>query len=119
MSTILLVDDDALFRAITRRQLQDLGFEVVENDSGKGAMAQIRERQPVACLIDLVMDEQEGIETICEIAEHANRPKVVAVSSNPKYLDLAASLGADVTLCKPISPEVLRTTLSQLGIASV
>lgn len=118
MKAILVADDDPLFRAIMKRHLDQMGFEVIENASGKGVIAQIRRHHPVACLIDLVMDEKEGIETIGEIAELTSRPKVVAVSSNATYLDLATDLGADASLLKPIAPDRLRSTLDQLGIAS-
>lgn len=117
MSYILVADDDAMFRTIMKRHLNQMGFEVIENESGKGVTAQIEQHKPLACLIDLVMDEQEGIETLSQIAQLADRPKVIAVSSNAQYLSYASDFGADTTLLKPISPERLRATLSQLGIA--
>ena len=116
MSSILVADDDAMFRSIMKRHLHQMDFDVIENESGKGVTAQIQRLHPVACLIDIIMEEQEGIETIREIAKLENRPKVVAVSSNALYLELAANLGADAILLKPISPDRLRATLSRLGI---
>lgn len=116
MKRILVADDDAMFRTIVKRHLNRMGFEVIENESGKGVVDQIRQHRPVACLIDLVMDGKEGIETIEEIAGIAHRPKVVAVSSNAKYLDFATGLGADTSLLKPVSPESLRSALDRVGI---
>lgn len=119
MSFILVADDDAMFRTIMKRHLDQMGFEVIENESGKGVIAQIQQHKPLACLIDMVMDEQEGIETLLEIAKLAGRPKVIAVSSNPHYLSYASDLGADTVLLKPISPETLRSTLNRLGVVRV
>lgn len=116
MSTILVVDDDAMFRTIMKRHLGQLGFEVIENDSGKGVVAQIREHQPVACLIDLIMDEKEGIETMLEIQEIPDPPKMIAVSSSARYIDLISGLGTDATLLKPVAPDTLADMLSQLQI---
>ncbi len=118
MSTIIVADDDALFRAIMKRHLDQMGFLVIEEDSGKNVLALIRQHRPVACLIDLVMDEKEGIETILEIGKLPEKPLVIAVSSNAMYLDLAEAVGADATLCKPVAPATLQDTLSRLGIGA-
>ena len=117
MSTLIVADDDALFRHFIGRQLNRLGFQVIETDSGKDVIALIREHAPTACLIDIVMDEKEGIETIIEIGQLSPRPKVIAVSSNPLYLAFAADIGADDTLTKPVTPEALGRVLARLGIA--
>ncbi len=116
MTYILVADDDAIFRAIMKRYLNQLGFEVIEEESGTRVAKQILNYQPVACLIDIFMDEKEGIETIREIAKMAIKPKIIAVSSNEVYLDAVLGLGADATLKKPVTPEALRGKLSQLGI---
>lgn len=73
---------------------------MVEKVSGKGVAREIEEIHPVACLIDMVMVEKEGIETIMEIAKLPERPKIVAVSSNPLCLEMAVDLGADASLKK-------------------
>ncbi len=114
MKKILVVDDDRLFRATMKRHLEQLGYEVVENDSGLGVDEQIQQDQPVACLIDIVMDKKEGIETIMEISKLPNRPKIISVSSNILYLDLAMSIGSDAQLLKPIAPESLTYALRNL-----
>lgn len=116
MKTIIVADDDAMFRMIMQRHLGTMGFAIIENESGKQVAEQIRQYQPVACLIDIIMEEKEGIETITEIAELPHRPKVIAVSSNAFYLDLASECGADAALQKPIALETLKATLGRLGI---
>lgn len=116
MTSIILADDDELFRAIMERHLSRMGFEVIEETSGRHVLAHIRQHHPVACLIDLVMDDKEGMETISEIQALANKPKVIAVSSNPLYLELAQTLGADATVTKPLTEEILQATLKQLGV---
>ena len=118
MSSIILADDDELFRAIMKRHLTRMGFDVIEETSGKHVLAQIQRHHPVACLIDLVMDEKEGMETISEIQALPNKPKVIAVSSNPLYLEFAQTLGADAIVTKPVAEESLRATLKQLGVVT-
>ena len=116
MKTIIVADDDSMFRAIITRQLSQPGFSVVEKVSGKAVVREIEEIHPVACLIDMVMDEKEGIETIMEIAKLPERPKIVAVSSNQLYLEMAVDLGADPSLKKTVSQQHLQAILSELQI---
>lgn len=119
MTFILVADDDAMFRTIMKRHLNQLGFEVIEEESGKRVAKQILTYQPVACLIDIFMDEKEGIETINEITQAANKPKIIAVSSSEIYLKIALGLGADAILKKPITLETLKLKLNQLGISGL
>lgn len=118
MNTILVVDDDAMFRTIMKRHLQNMGFEVLENDSGMHVTDQITQYKPVLCLIDIVMDEKEGLETIREIQDLPYRPKIIAVSSNNIYLEFATAMGADDSLLKPVSPNTLRAALDRIGVSA-
>lgn len=115
--TIILADDDAMFRHIMRRHLNSFGFKVVEHESGKHVVSQIYDLEPVACIIDIVMAEKEGMETISEIENLPRRPKIIAVSSDSFYLNLAFHLGADTTLRKPITKDQLASALVELDIS--
>lgn len=114
--TILVVDDDPMFRKVTRRQLETMGYSVIDVDSGVKIEVLIHERQPAACLIDLVMDEREGLEIISALRESFLTIKIIAVSGNADYLDFSTTLGADLALLKPIAADDLKQALSQLGI---
>lgn len=116
MSAILVVDDDQMFRTVMKHHLQGMGFSVLENDSGVGVMEQIARHKPAACLIDIFMDKKEGMETIREITELPDRPKVIAVSSDAMYLTIAKEFGIDAALQKPIALDTLRNTFDGLGI---
>lgn len=119
MKTILVVDDDDNLRLILKHHLEGFGFSVIESSSGDGVVGMIAEHKPVACLIDIVMDEKEGIETIVEITSTlASPPRIIAISSNPMYLDLVGELGADGILQKPISRPALQGKLNELGIVA-
>lgn len=114
--SILVIDDDLLFRMIMRRQLDKLGFKVIENNSGTGVMEQIQMHAPVACIIDMLLDVKEGSATIQEVLALPARPKILAVSSNPQYLSRAAELTIDGTLLKPVSQAQLGGVLTKLGL---
>lgn len=114
--TIIIADDDALFRLIMRRYLTALGFNVIDDESGKKVISQINTYAPVACILDMFMDDKDGIETILELAELPNKPKLIAVSSNAFYLNAAKDFGVDAVLIKPIDQDQLIMVLDLLGV---
>ncbi|MCP5277745.1 MAG: response regulator [Thiobacillus sp.] len=116
MKTVLVVDDDPIFRMVMKRHLREMGFAVVENDSGEGVVEQVAQFRPLACLIDIFMDKKEGLSTIRDIYRLADKPKVIAVSADPMYLDMSRDLGADASLRKPIPFDVLQSVLTQLEV---
>ena len=116
MSTILVVDDDALFRTIIRHHLIGIGYDVIEHDSGIGVDKIILKYRPVACIVDIIMDEKDGADLIREIAQWPLRPKLIALSSDYECLALANNFGADAVLSKPIVDGIIEQTLDRLGI---
>lgn len=112
--TFLVVDDDPIFRGHMTLLLTELGYHVIESSSGLGVNELVTREKPVACLIDLVMAEREGIETILELRSRPDCPKLIAASSNPMYLSMVEPMGVDAILHKPVSQERLQTTLNQL-----
>lgn len=114
--TIIVADDDTLFRLMMRRHINALGFEVIEDENGVNVARQIKQFNPVACIIDIVMEKKEGIETIIEMKALPQCPKIIAVSSNNYFLSLATSFGVDGTLQKPVSPEALASKLREVGV---
>jgi DNA-binding response OmpR family regulator len=114
--TILVIDDDAAVGSLLRRVLSAAGYRVLVACDGKKGMEAL-ERQPVDLVItDLVMPEQEGLETVTQL--HAQRPKlpVIAISGafGGSFLKAAGLLGAAATLPKPIAPDALLRTVAEL-----
>lgn len=115
--TILVADDDEIFRRMIGRQLEKMGFHVVLFEDGRHVAMQASLLKPVACIVDMVMPEKEGMETVLQLAQQANAPKVIGVSATELYLDLAKGMLIDATLLKPVTPDRLAATLAELGIA--
>ncbi|HEY1494459.1 MAG TPA: response regulator [Candidatus Solibacter sp.] len=114
--TILVIDDDAAVSALLRRVLSGAGYRVLVAADGKRGMA-VLEQQPVDLVItDLVMPEQEGLETVTQL--HVQRPKlpVIAISGafGGSFLKAAGMLGASATLAKPIAPDALLRVVEEL-----
>lgn len=107
---ILLVDDDLAIRILYTRVLLAAGFEIQTAHHGKEALNLIPDFSPDLIILDLVMPEQEGIETILKLQQQNRALPILAISGAvgaPEYLNVAGLLGARRTLKKPITPEQL------------
>jgi two-component system response regulator AtoC len=107
---ILLVDDDLAIRILYTRVLSAAGFETQTAHHGKEALQLVPEFRPDLIILDLVMPEQEGIETILKLQQMNRGLPILAISGAlgaNEYLNVAGLLGARSTLSKPITPEQL------------
>ncbi|HET7536892.1 MAG TPA: response regulator [Candidatus Didemnitutus sp.] len=107
---ILIVDDDEFIRLLLRRTLERAGYEVCEASNGRTAMRLYIELKPACVITDLVMPEQEGIETIMQMRQQVHTAPIIATSGQfdsmaAHYLKVAQSLGADAVLEKPFTVE--------------
>ena len=101
---VLVVDDDPAVRDVVTSMLETAGYEVTKAGDGRQALA-VLSRIPIDVVItDLVMPEQEGIETIKLIRRDYPQARVIAMSGafGGDYLRIAGYLGAHGTLAKPL-----------------
>lgn len=119
MARVLLVDDDDSFRTMLRITLMKMGHAVREVRNGREAMAAY-EQDPLDLVItDLVMPEQEGVETIRKLRQKYPQVKIIAMSgggrgSATSYLKIAQAMGADLVLAKPFSNDEMRAGIGRL-----
>lgn len=66
-SRMLVVDDEAQVRASFATLLEGDGYKVLQASNGREAQARCRETPLDVAIIDLVMPEQEGLETVQNI----------------------------------------------------
>jgi CheY-like chemotaxis protein len=68
---ILIVDDDADYRASTRALLEGEGYEVDEADSGRGGIARVRATRPDLIVLDIMMESPvEGYTVVQALKFH-------------------------------------------------
>ena len=106
---LLVIDDDNLVRAALTDMLQTAGFEVVTASNGRLGL-ELLDTTPVDAIItDILMPEQEGLETIREARERFPDIRILAISGGgagggeTQLLRFAESFGADQTLPKPFT----------------
>jgi CheY-like chemotaxis protein len=61
---VLVIDDDGLARYLIRKQLSDLPVRVIESQDGIEGLALAQRERPQAIILDLMMPEVSGFETL-------------------------------------------------------
>ncbi len=123
VADILVVDDEPNIRSLMRTALEDAGHSVVEAGSGREAIKLVASARPDIVLMDIVMPDMDGIETIRQLREDAPGLRIIALSGGgihgfTDYLRYARALGADDSLQKPISLKALVARVEALLVAN-
>jgi DNA-binding response OmpR family regulator len=108
VARILVIDDDLFFLRGVREALERDGHDVFTATNGKIGMEIYDSDDFHLVITDILMPEQEGLETIRKLKSLTPALKILAVSgggSNGLYnfLPVAQKLGADSTLLKPFT----------------
>ena len=119
MARILLIDDDADFRAMLRAKLIHFGHVVIEARNGREGMELFPYADAEVVITDIVMPEKEGIEVLMELRNRQPPVKIIAISGcGPQgagdYLHMAQMLGAAKVLAKPFTDEALVAAVDAL-----
>ena len=106
---ILIADDEARMRALVRDYLRMKGFQVLEAENGREAL-EVFQREPDIALIllDVMMPEMDGFETLKELRHISDVPVLMLTARAEEQDELQGfSLGADEYIANPFSPKVL------------
>lgn len=104
---ILVIDDDRVVRDIVRLWLERLGFQVRTAVNGRMGVEMQREEPADVVICDLIMPEQEGMETIRQIHREFPAAGIIAISGGGRiapdaYLNVAGQMGAYRMFTKPL-----------------
>lgn len=116
---ILIIDDDEQIRVLLRQMMEWVGFEVMVAENGKIGM-EIQQQTPADLVItDLIMPEQEGLETISRLKKEYTEIKIIAISGGGRigpeaYLPAARELGADRAFSKPFDVQEVVSAVKEL-----
>jgi two-component system, NtrC family, nitrogen regulation response regulator NtrX len=103
---ILVVDDEPDIRNLVKEILEDEGFEVSVAHSGESARQARRMRRPDLILLDIWMDDVDGITLLREWSEGGSLPCPIIIMSGHATVETAVEatrLGAYDFIEKPIS----------------
>jgi DNA-binding response OmpR family regulator len=116
---ILLVDDDPLVRASLAEVLSESGYDVAEAMDGSDGLKALERAAFDLVVLDILMPERDGLETIREIRKKWATLPVLAISGGDRtgwcdHLHMAASFGADDTMSKPFLSSDLLVRVGRL-----
>lgn len=116
MVQILIIDDNVQLRRTLVRTLKAAGHDVHEAADGVKGLKLFEELRPDLIITDIVMPEQEGIETIRLLRQRAPNLPIIAISGGGRldYLGFARELGATATLPKPFGSEELLAAVADV-----
>lgn len=106
--TILIVDDEPRIRDLVCMNLELEHYSVIEASDGREALERLRKHLPDLVILDVMMPEMDGFETLRAIREVSTVPVImltVRQSEQDKIRGL--DLGADDYMAKPFSPREL------------
>lgn len=113
--TVLIVDDEPRIRDFVRMNLELERYGVLEASNGPEALEQLRENLPDLIVIDIMMPEMDGFETLHHIREVSNVPVIMLTARQSEQDKIhGLDLGADDYIAKPFSPRELLSRIRAL-----
>ena len=106
---VLLIDDDASLLKLLSMRLRTQNYEVATADSGKAGLVQVQTFHPNVVIVDLRMDDIDGMSVFRQI--HADNPSLPVIvltahGSIPHAIE-ATREGAFGYLTKPFDSRLL------------
>ncbi len=120
MATILLIDDDIMFRRMISSALTRASHAVIEAGDGVDGLVQFNQSNPDLVICDIIMPVKGGAETMREIRMLSPAIPIIAISGG-NFLGMADNLGGASVLAKPFLPSVLVLLVNEslrIGVGS-
>ena len=110
---ILVVDDEPRMIRFIRMNLELEGYQVVEAKNGIQALEQVRQHLPDLVIMDVMMPEMDGFETLRMLREISTVPVILlTVKADEEDRIQGLELGADDYITKPFSPRELNSRVN-------
>ena len=118
MAEILIIDDEPQIRRLLVRVLNGAGHRVCEATNGRDGIELFHRAHPALVITDIVMPNQEGIETILTLRRDDRPVKIIAMSGHDQeMLETARLIGADDIIEKPFRAHDLLNRVRALSTA--
>ena len=119
MSEILIVDDDIQIRKLLRTFFERAGFTVREAENGRLALDQYGKKPSDVVILDVLMPDMEGVETIRRLKEMDPAVAVIALSgggrmSGEYYLQMIKSFVPRYSFTKPVDLKIILDAVREI-----
>ena len=119
MARILVIDDDVMLQRMLKQTLHFLGHEVAQAFDGEQGVRLCEKSPPDLVLTDILMPNQDGLQTIRELRRTCPDVKIIAMSGGSQLwpemdaLSFASRFGARRVLCKPFGHGQLESAIKE------
>jgi two-component system, OmpR family, KDP operon response regulator KdpE len=110
---VLVIDDEPAIRRFLRASLSAQGYQVIEAQTGQGALELFRRNTPDVVVLDLGLPDGDGLDIIRDLRESGSAAPIIVLSSRTDEAGKvrALDLGADDYVTKPFGVEELLARL--------
>jgi CheY-like chemotaxis protein len=119
---ILIVEDNNASREILVLRLISMGYQAIEAQNGKEALARAEADKPDLIFMDMGLPEIDGLKTSAMLKQNPQTSHIPIVALTAWISDLwqekASRVGVARYFLKPISPQVLKQTIEELTTSS-
>ena len=116
MPRVLIIEDDAENRRVLAELFTREDWKVLQANDGDAGVEMALRNRPELILCDLLMPKSNGFEVCRSIRAQLQPTKIIVVSGRDYAVDRTSALeaGADEYLLKPITWELLSSTIDRL-----
>jgi DNA-binding response OmpR family regulator len=113
--TVLVVEDEPAIRGLLSLTLEAEGYHVATAQDGHEALSRIRDQQPDAIVLDLLLPDLDGWTFIRSLEQDGKRKQtpIIAVSAGVKRA-IVGEHGVKAFLSKPFDLETLLVVLDDV-----
>lgn len=122
MKKIVIIEDDLAISQMYRMKFETDGFEVYLADNGQSGIDLVKTVQPDIVLLDLLMPELSGQQTLAEIRADqniANTPVIILTNTESEQAEIEAQqlgIAAYIIKANETPTQVVAKTKEVLGI---
>ena len=116
---ILVIDDEQQISMLICEWLEESGYKTIAALDGEMGEKLCHSESPDLVICDLIMPNQEGLETISGLRHDFPDIKIIAISGGignaaADFLQIAIHLGANKAFAKPFSLKELQVAIKEL-----
>lgn len=117
-SSILVIDDDAILCQTVRPILMNNGYSVLIASTGEEGLAVAKKQRPDLILLDVILPKMKGRE-VCKALKSCPETRDIPVifltaKDSDDDVDAEMEAGAEIHLTKPVTPELLVSTVRKV-----
>jgi CheY-like chemotaxis protein len=109
---VLIIDDSAVIRQIAELTLSAYGWRILTAETGPQGIAMAASERPDAILLDVVMPDPDGLETLSRLRDDPRTAGIPVIfltglAETEEQRAKLSALGAAGVLAKPFDPNTL------------